>query len=207
MQKPCNLLRHIAQVTTPRGLGGCVAKVSHDRSVLGSASRLFLHSSAVLFLFAWGQVASADEISEKNVLIGTWLLVRYVDTPDNGEPIFAFGRKPIGHFVFTSGGHVAFSIMRNPPGVDTATSDPDPDACIPGWYCAYFGTYTVDTKRGVWTTHVLSANIPGFLNTDQPRHFKIDGNRLVVSDAYFNGSVHIKAERVFVRETPSSSHP
>jgi hypothetical protein len=69
------------------------------------------------------------------------MLVKYVDTPDDGEPIFAFGRHPVGFFIFTAGGHVAFSIMRNPPDIAKPTSDPDPDACIPGWYCAYFGTY------------------------------------------------------------------
>jgi len=62
---------------------------------------------------------------------------------------------------------------------------------VPGWYCAYFDTYTFDIKNGIWVTHVLSTNIPGFLNTDQPRHFKIDGNRLVVSETYFNGPTRI----------------
>ena len=114
---------------------------------------------------------------------------------------------PVGHFIFTAGGHVAFSIMRNPPDIDNPTSDPDPDACIPGWYCAYFGTYTVDTKTGVWVTHVLSANAPGYLNTDQPRHFTIAGDRLVVSETYLNGRTRIKAERIFVREAAPSSRP
>ena len=91
-------------------------------------------------------------------------------------------------------------VMRNPPDINNPTSDPDPDACIPGWYCAYFGTYSVDIKSGVWVTRVLSTNIPGFLNTDQPRHFTIDGNRLVISETYLNGSTRIKAERIFVRE-------
>jgi Lipocalin-like domain len=79
-----------------------------------------------------------------------------------GEPIFAFGKEPVGHFIFTAGRHIAFSIMRNPPDIANPTSDPDPDACVPGWYCAYFCTYTVDIKNGIWVTHVLSANIPGF---------------------------------------------
>src|SRR5947208_8495028 len=29
-----------------------------------------------------------------------------------------------------------------------------------GWYCSYFGTYTVDYKRGIWITHVVGGNIP-----------------------------------------------
>jgi hypothetical protein len=173
---------------------------------LNSACRRFFFGGALLF-FVGMQMGGAAEIGKRNPLIGTWLLVKYVDTPENGEPIFAFGKEPVGHFIFTPGGHVAFSIMRNPPDIENPTSDPDPDACIPGWYCAYFGTYTVDTKTGVWVTHVLSANAPGYLNTDQPRHFTINGSTLVVSETYLSGGTRIKGERVFVREAVPSSRP
>jgi hypothetical protein len=177
-----------------------MAKAGHYRIVSDFACWLFF-CGCILLLFGGMQVGHAAEV-DKNPLVGTWLLVKYTDTPDKGEPIFAFGKKPIGHFIFTPGGHVAFSIMRSPPDPETPTSDPDPDACIPGWYCAYFGTYTVDVRKGVWVTHVLSANSPGFLNTEQPRHFKIDGNTLVVSETYLSGSTRINAQRIFVREGP-----
>src|SRR5450432_89141 len=158
-----------------------------------------------LLLLTGVHVSEAAATDKNNPLIGTWLLVKYMDTPEDGEPIFAFGREPIGHFIFTAGGHIAFSIMRNPPNIDNHTSDPDPDACIPGWYCAYFGTYSIDIKKGVWVTHVQSANIPGFLNKDQPRHFTINGNTLVVSETYLNDGTRIKTERIFVREAVSGS--
>jgi hypothetical protein len=63
-----------------------------------------------------------------------------------------------------------------------------------------FGTYMVDTKSSMWIARVLSANTPAWLNTDQPRHFKVVGNKLVVSETYMSGGTRIKAERVFVRE-------
>jgi hypothetical protein len=47
--------------------------------------------------------------------------------------------------------------------------------------------------------HVGSVCRPLF-DTDQPRHFKIDGDALVVSETYLNGSTRIRTERVFVRE-------
>lgn len=176
------------------------------RTGLNSACRRFCFGSALLF-FVGIQVGATAEIDKRNPLIGTWLSVKYVDTPEYSEPIFAFGKEPVGYFIFTPGGHVAFSIMRNPPDIENPTSDPDPDACIPGWYCAYFGTYTVDVKSRGWVTHVLSANAPGFLNTDQPRHFTMNGNTLVVSETYLSGGKRIKAERVFVREEVPSSRP
>ena len=166
-------------------------------------TRTFRLFGAALWLLT-SSVSAAAESPAENPLVGTWMLVKYVDTPDNGEPIFAFGRHPVGFFIFTAGGHVAFNIMRNPPDIAQPTSDPDPDACIPGWYCAYFGTYTLDKKNGMWITRVLSANTPSWLNTDQPRHFKLIGNELVVSETYMSGGRRIKAERVFVRE-PSTN--
>jgi hypothetical protein len=56
----------------------------------------------------------------------------------------------------------------------------------------------------LWITRVLSANTPSWLNSDQPRHFKLIGNQLVVSETYMSGGRRIKAERVFVRE-PSAN--
>ena len=123
-----------------------------------------------------------------------------MDTPDGAAPIFAFGAEPKGLFIFTVDGHVSISIMRNPPDVMAATTDPDPEVCIPGWYCSYFGTYTVDDKKGVWITRVLGANIPAYLGTDQPRSFSIHGDRLVISETYQQDDKTVRAERVLIRE-------
>jgi Lipocalin-like domain len=63
----------------------------------------------------------------RNPLVGTWHLVRYIDTPEGSVPIQAYGTEPIGLFIFTSDGHVSISIMRNPPDITAATADPDPE--------------------------------------------------------------------------------
>ena len=142
---------------------------------------------------------------ERNPLVGTWHLVRYVDTPEGGAPIQAYGTEPIGLFIFTSDGHVSISIMRNPPDITAATTDPDPEACIPGWDCAYFGTYTVNYERGIWVTHVLGGNIPAYLGTDQPRTFTINGNTLTVSETHMEGDKQVRAERV-LRRNDAKNH-
>jgi hypothetical protein len=138
-----------------------------------------------------------------NSLVGTWHLVQYVDTPDGGTAIHAFGNPPIGLFIFTADGHVSISIMRNPPDIDATTTDPDPEACLPGWYCAYFGTYTVNYERGIWVTHVLGSNIPAYLGTDQSRTFRLEGDTLTVSESYTAGSQRFRAERVLRRDRNS----
>jgi Lipocalin-like domain len=134
-------------------------------------------------------------------LVGTWHLVRYLDTPEGGPPVYAFGNPPAGLFIFTADGHVSISIMRNPPDIDALSTDPDPEACIPGWYCAYFGTYTVNYERGIWVTHVLGGNIPAYLGTDQSRTFRLEGDTLTILESYTAGGQHFRAERVLRRDT------
>ena len=142
---------------------------------------------------------SARDRIEQNPLVGTWNLVRYAETPEGGEPAQLFGESPIGQFIFTGDGHMSVHIMRNPPNPEDAVVDPDPDACVPGWYCAYFGTYTVDAGGRYWVTHVDGGNIPTYIGTDQKRIFTIDSDRLVISEKYISEGVPVSAERVLIR--------
>ena len=137
---------------------------------------------------------------DADMLVGAWHLVRYVDTPEGAAPIYAFGKEPVGLWIFTSDGHFSISIMRNPPDMGAATEDPDPDACIPAWYCAYFGTYTVSSGGGTWVTHVIGSNIPTFIGTDQTRSFSIHGDTLVISEQYLEAGKRVHTQRVLTRE-------
>lgn len=137
-----------------------------------------------------------------NPLVGTWQLERYVDVPDGGEPVYAFGNPPIGLFVFTADGHVSISLMRNPPAIGAANNDPDPDACIPHWYCSYFGTYSYDHSGPSWTTHVVGGNIPNYLGTDQRRSFKLERDLLIISETYTADGKTFQGRRVLRKVRP-----
>jgi len=90
--------------------------------------------------------------------------------------------------------------MRNLPDITVGTSDPDPDVCIPVWYCAYFGTYTVDKKNNAYSIHVLGSNVPTFIGTDQTRHYSLQGDRLILSETYLEGTTRVHAYRELIRE-------
>ncbi|NGZ87353.1 lipocalin-like domain-containing protein [Duganella aceris] len=132
-------------------------------------------------------------------LTGVWRLVRYVDTPDNAQPIYAFGEHPVGQFIFTPEGSFSINIMRNPPAPETATVDIDPDACIPAWYCSYFGTYRLAESGRQWIARVEGGNIPSYVGTNQTRSFELSGDRLRISESYEEGGRTVRAERVLER--------
>ena len=131
-------------------------------------------------------------------LIGTWRLVSHVDKPENGPAVSAFGKNPIGQFIFTADGHASINIMRNPPD-GPQRSTPNPDGCIPEWYCSYFGTYSIDPIQSSWLLHVVGGNAPSLIGTDQRHVFRIQGKRLIISESYQSGGRMVKAERILER--------
>ncbi len=154
----------------------------------------------LLSLLLYGCVANgAGASSAGNPLVGTWELQQYVDRPEVGPPVYAFGDPPIGLYVFTADGHVSISLMRNPPDLAAPSSDLDPNACVPSWYCSHFGTYTYDATGPAWITHVMGGNIPGYFGTDQRRTFAINGDVLTVSKTYTANGTTVHAERVLRR--------
>lgn len=154
---------------------------------------------------AHAQGDSAIRKSAKASLVGTWNLIRYADTKKGGSEVHVFGSSPIGQFIFTEDGHMSVHIMHNPPDPKDAVVDPDPDACLPAWYCGYFGTYSVDPAGHFWVSHVVGGNIPAYIGTDQKRTFTIVADRLTISETYLSEGVPVTAERVLIRNQRSGN--
>lgn len=193
--------------TTIRGIPLSVidpATNAVDRQWVGAGgdSLRYGHGSVWLTDYDGGtvsRIAPSAGARLSSPLVGTWRLVSYVDTPEGGDPIYAFGKQPVGEFMFTADGRVSINIMRNPPDPRAATTDIDPDACVPTWYCSYFGTYSVAADGSHWTTHVLGGNVPSYLGTDQSRSFRIEGNRMIIAETYQVDGKAVRAERVLER--------
>ncbi len=135
-------------------------------------------------------------------IVGTWRLTAFEDTED-GKTVYRFGERPNGLFVYTADGHVIIHIANpaNPnclapakkygPGKIDETPVP---ACTPAQMqaamegtVAYMGTYSVamdkdDPGKGVVTHRVTADLSNGYIGTDQPRPFRIDGDRIEIGD-------------------------
>jgi predicted ester cyclase len=130
-------------------------------------------------------------------IVGTWRLVSFEDVED-GKIVRPFGDKPNGLFVYTADGHVIIHIAHpaNPacyaPGKISGRGKRDnraSSACSPEQMrklldnsVAYWGAYTVDAAAGVVTHKVKSDLSNGYAGTDQPRPFRLEGDRLVIGD-------------------------
>lgn len=108
----------------------------------------------------------------------------------------------VGQFTFTEDGHTSVHIMHNPPDPENAVVDcgPDPDACMPGWYCGYFGIPYGQHRGRDGVTHIVGGNNPACVGTDQMRAFKLEGDQLLISESYMSGDAQVPAERVPARD-------
>jgi hypothetical protein len=155
------------------------------RLLAGAAVANLLISAAP----AWSQ--SATPASARDALVGTWRLVSFEDV-ENGKKVHRYGEKPLGLFIYTPDGHVAIQIA-NPekpacalPAPRDATKlpycTPEQSRALLEGYAAYWGTYTVDANAGVVVHHVQSDARNTYIGTDQPRPFRLEGDRLVIGD-------------------------
>jgi len=123
-------------------------------------------------------------------LIGTWHLVEFADLDKDGNWQYRFGEHPRGYFVYDATGHVHIQIMKAPPLPPFPEANiaegksPSAEHALTAYnaYIAYFGTYTVDAEKRVVTHHVEGSLAPEFTDTDQPRPFRLEGDRLEIGN-------------------------
>ena len=119
-------------------------------------------------------------------LVGTWRLVSYENYRD-GKRETPYGESPRGYFGYDPTGHVSIHIMKMPRLAPDgfgrgASPSAGQKAAAYDAYVGYFGTYTVDTARGVVVHHVEGSLDPSYTDTDQPRPFVLAGDTLIIGD-------------------------
>ena len=127
----------------------------------------------VLFVIAVQHAFAADATSVQ----GLWKLVSYeVESQTTGKKDMVMGQNPTGYVIFTPEGRVFFTFTgdgRKPGKTDKEKAD------LLGTLIAYTGTYRIEGDK--WITKVDVAWNPEWVDTEQTRYFKIDGNRLQIT--------------------------
>lgn len=138
-------------------------------------------------------------------LVGTWMLVSASTVGANGKTNTApYGINPTGFLTYSPDGRMTAIISnggrRALSVADRITAPADERAQAFATFLAYAGRYTV--QGGKVTHHIEAASIQNWVNGNQVRLFKLDGDHLTVltlPDYLFNGqpqTFELKWERV-----------
>ena len=92
--------------------------------------------------------------------------------------------------MYDATGHMHIQIMKVPPLAPFPESNwdigtpPSPEHAVAAYnaYEAYFGTFTVDDVKNVVTHHIEGSVHPDYTESEQPRPFRLDGDRLEIGD-------------------------
>lgn len=128
-------------------------------------------STAMLVMFM-----SSSFANDESQMHGAWKLVSYeVEVQETGEMFHPMGKKPTGYVVFTPEQRVWFVLTGE--GRKPAKTNEDKAALL-DTIIAYTGEYRIEDN--MWITSVEVAWNPQWVDTEQAREFKIDGDRLQV---------------------------
>lgn len=148
-------------------------------------------------------VVSAQDKSPPAAIVGTWKLVVYEDRPAQGPPVYPYGETPRGLLIYDTTGHMSIQIMTVPHPKVASNDDekvkPQEKIALYDAYAAYFGTYSVDSKRSVVIHHVEADLYDVFIGTDQERPFEFAGDRLTLTPRWTVDGKQWTGIRVFER--------
>ncbi len=118
-------------------------------------------------------------------LLGTWRLVSFEARDSKGQLQYPLGQDVSGLLVYDAAGNMSAHVMRKERPLFAANdpecgTDTEVRAAFEG-HASYFGTYAIDLARQTVTHHVRGASYPNWIGSDQLRHFKFDGSRLLLS--------------------------
>ena len=125
---------------------------------------------------------TAEEIRKK--LLGAWSLVSWQSFADDGSVQYPLGENAVGQLMYDAAGRVSAQLVR--PHQKRFDSEDwrkaRPEEMVAAWpgYFGYFGTFTVYTGNETVTHHIEAGWFPNLAGTNQIRHYRFDGDQLVL---------------------------
>lgn len=137
----------------------------------------------LLAVTSWAQTnASAPTVSQ---LVGTWKLVSIEDTMSDGkvQPSSQFGSHPHGFIMYEPDGYMCASIVNGdrPEWKDKAKPTDAEKIEYYDTFISYCGSYKLDSASSTVTHYPEVAWTPAYVGSTQPRPFRLDSNRLIIT--------------------------
>lgn len=118
-------------------------------------------------------------------LLGTWKLVSIEDTMSDGKvkPPAQYGPHPHGFIMYQPDGYMCATIVNSdrPAGKDPAKPTDAEKVAYYDSFLAYCGRFKLDSASSTVTHFPEVAWSPSFVGSTQPRPFRLEGNRLIIT--------------------------
>ena len=144
-----------------------------------------------------GTVAmSAFERKRYEPFLGSWSLVSYEQVLPSGQVLRPFGDSPSGLILYQANRYMSAQISVRSPARFASDDSFQATAEEAGgaWrtYFGYWGTFKVDTEKGVVVHRVEGSSFSNWIGTEQVRHFRFDGgNRLILETEDSSGRFRV----------------
>jgi hypothetical protein len=143
----------------------------------------------------------AQSAPTSSQLLGTWKLVSVEDTTQDGrvQPSSQFGLHPHGFLMYEPDGYMCATIVDGDRPPWKAPDHPT-DAEKMAYYdtfIVYCGTYKLDSATSTVTHYPEVAWTPAYVGSTQPRPFRFEGNKLIITATKGFSDPNIK-QRVLV---------
>jgi len=118
-------------------------------------------------------------------LVGTWKLVSVEDTMQDAtlQPSKTFGPHPHGFIMYGPDGYMCATIVNGDraPWTDPAKPTEAEKAAYYDTFLAYCGTYKLDSASSTVTHYPEVAWTQAYVGSTQPRPFKLEGDRFIIT--------------------------
>jgi hypothetical protein len=118
-------------------------------------------------------------------LLGTWKLVSIEDTTKDGkvQPSSQYGPHPHGFIMYQPDGYMCATIVNGdrPVWKDPAKATDAEKIAYYDSFIAYCGTFKLDSATSTVTHFPEVAWTPSYVGSAQPRPFRLEGNRFIIT--------------------------
>ncbi len=140
---------------------------------------------SILLLAALALAQTATPAPTVAQLVGTWKLVSIDDTMTDGkvQPSAQFGPHPRGFLMYEPDGHMCATIANGdrPAWKDPAKPTDAEKIAYYDTFIAYCGIFKLDSATSTVTHYPSVAWTPAYVGSTQPRPFRLEGSRLIIT--------------------------
>jgi lipocalin-like protein len=162
-------------------VGATTMATGVDQTIHSSQRRTAMKSSSTIITVALlcgaiampATIASAQQRSLKDQLVGTWTVASWERTLPNGSKMQSFGTNPKGVVMFDPNGRMFLMFARpDLPKIasnNPQTASPEEAKAVMAGAIAYFGMYTVDDANRTFSLRLDASTFPNQLAGEMKR--------------------------------------